>query len=60
MIADPVEETFPFSGHTEFVDVDSPARLRVGQAETFRDDYIRRLAPIARRLVLRRGRGAGP
>ncbi|WOJ90172.1 DUF58 domain-containing protein [Methylocapsa polymorpha] len=44
IIADPVEETFPFSGHTEFIDVDSPARLRVGQAETFRDEYVRRLA----------------
>jgi len=44
MIADPVEETFPFAGHTEFVDVDSDARLRVGQAETFRSDYISRLA----------------
>jgi uncharacterized protein (DUF58 family) len=44
MIADPVEESFPFTGNTEFADVDSPARLRVGQAETFRSDYIRRLA----------------
>jgi uncharacterized protein (DUF58 family) len=44
MIADPVEETFPFSGHMEFIDVDSPARLRVGQAEAFRGDYMRRLA----------------
>jgi uncharacterized protein (DUF58 family) len=44
MIADPVEESFPFTGNTEFVDVDSQARLRVGQAETFRDDYVRRLA----------------
>jgi len=44
MIADPVEETFPFSGHTEFIDVDSPARLRVGKAETFREAYIGRLA----------------
>jgi uncharacterized protein (DUF58 family) len=43
MIADPVEETFPFSGNTEFCDVDSPARLRAGQAETFRQEYIRRL-----------------
>ncbi|VFU11052.1 DUF58 domain-containing protein [Methylocella tundrae] len=43
MIADPVEETFPFSGHTEFIDVDSPARLRVGDAESLRVDYIRRL-----------------
>jgi uncharacterized protein (DUF58 family) len=44
MIADPVEETFPFKGHTEFRDVDSAATLRVGQAESFRADYIRRLA----------------
>lgn len=44
MIADPVEETFPFSGHTEFVDMDSPARLRVGRAEAFKEDYMVRLA----------------
>ena len=44
MIADPVEETFPFSGHTEFLDVDSDARLRVGDALTFKADYIARLA----------------
>jgi len=43
MIADPVEESFPFAGNTEFVDVDSPARLRIGQAETFRQEYIQRL-----------------
>lgn len=44
VIADPAEESFPFSGNTEFVDVDSPQRLRAGQAETFREDYIARLA----------------
>ena len=44
MIADPIEETFPFSGHTEFLDVDSQARLRVGRAEAFKDEYILRLA----------------
>ena len=44
MIADPVEETFPFTGHTEFLDVDSDARLRVGEAESFRREYIARLA----------------
>ena len=43
MITDPVEETFPFSGHTEFRDVDSSARLRVGEAQSFREDYMRRL-----------------
>lgn len=44
VIADPVEETFPFSGHTEFLDVDSAARLRVGEAQTFRATYEQRLA----------------
>ncbi|WP_395666040.1 DUF58 domain-containing protein [Methylocella sp.] len=44
MIVDPVEETFPFSGHAEFVDVDSPARLRVGDANSFRAAYLGRLA----------------
>ncbi|MCI0466878.1 MAG: DUF58 domain-containing protein [Beijerinckiaceae bacterium] len=44
MVADPVEETFPFTGNIEFAGVDSPDRLRVGQAETFRQEYIRRLA----------------
>ena len=43
LIADPVEETFPFAGHTEFLDVDSAQTLRIGQAERFRADYIRRL-----------------
>jgi uncharacterized protein (DUF58 family) len=43
MIADPVEETFPFSGHTEFRDVDSSARLRVGEAQSFRAAYMQRL-----------------
>jgi uncharacterized protein (DUF58 family) len=42
-IADPVEETFPFSGNTEFIDVDSQSRLRAGQAEALRQEYIRRL-----------------
>ena len=44
MIADPVEETFPFTGHTEFLDVDSSARLRVGEAQSFKMDYSNRLA----------------
>ncbi len=44
MIADPVEETFPFAGHVEFTDSDSPARLRVGRAEVFRATYVEKLA----------------
>ncbi len=44
MIADPVEETFPFEGHTEFLDVDSGALFRAGRAEAYRADYVTRLA----------------
>ncbi|MCC2098884.1 MAG: DUF58 domain-containing protein [Hyphomicrobiales bacterium] len=44
MIADPVEESFPFTGHTEFLDVDSSARMRVGEAQSFRTEYVSRLA----------------
>ncbi len=44
MISDPIEDTFPFMGHTEFLDVDSDARLRLGEAQSFKADYIRRLA----------------
>lgn len=44
MIADPIEETFPFSGHMELRDVDSDARLRLGEAASVRADYVARLA----------------
>ncbi|WP_374307067.1 DUF58 domain-containing protein [Methylocella sp.] len=58
LIADPVEETFPFAGHTEFLDVDSPARLSVGEASAFREAYLGRLAAhreAVREAVRRRG-----
>jgi uncharacterized protein (DUF58 family) len=51
MIADPVEETFPFEGHVEFADVDSRERLRVGQAQTFRPLYVARLAEHRARIA---------
>ncbi len=44
MIADPVEESFPFEGHAEFYDADGSARFRVGEAASFRDAYVARLA----------------
>lgn len=44
MIVDPVEESFPFRGHTELLDVDSAARLRLGEAGALRADYLVRLA----------------
>ena len=43
-IADPVEETFPFAGHVEFLDVDSDWRLRSGEAAALREVYLTRLA----------------
>jgi uncharacterized protein (DUF58 family) len=44
LIADPVEETFPFAGHVEFLDVDSDWRLRAGEAAALRETYLQRLA----------------
>jgi len=51
MITDPVEETFPFSGHAELRDVETGQRLRVGRVESLRSEYIRRLS--AHREALR-------
>ncbi len=44
LIADPVEETFPFAGHVELSDSDGPARMRLGEAGSMRAAYVRRLA----------------
>ncbi len=50
MVTDPVEETFPFSGHLELTHADGPARLRLGDAQSIRDLYISRLAEHRDRL----------
>ena len=44
MIAAPIEETFPFVGHTEFLAADAVARLRAPRAQTLREPYLERLA----------------
>jgi uncharacterized protein (DUF58 family) len=44
MIADPVEESFPFEGETVFLDTDSRAFLRAGRAQSWREAYVERLA----------------
>lgn len=44
MIVDPVEETFPFSGRTEFFDPDSALKLVAGRADDWRAGYVERLA----------------
>ena len=38
-VADPAEETFPYSGRTEFHDPETGERLTAGRAETLGDDY---------------------
>ena len=44
MIADPIEETFPFQGHTEFVGADGATRLRAPRAQSLREAYLAKLA----------------
>lgn len=38
-INDPAEETFPFAGRTEFEDMESPARIRIGDAARLGEAY---------------------
>ena len=42
-ISDPVEETFPFSGRTEFIDPEAMTRFTLGRAQDLRDEYGMRL-----------------
>ena len=44
MIADPIEESFPFAGHTEFLEAGGVARLRAPRAQSLREAYLKRLA----------------
>lgn len=43
VVADPVEEVFPYSGHAEIFDLEVGAHLRVGDAAAFRQQYLKRL-----------------
>jgi len=52
MIADPIEETFPFSGRTELIDPEEGLRLTAGRVQALRSAYVERLA--AHRDTLRR------
>ena len=51
-VVDPIEETFPFTGRTEFLDPESGARHVVGRAEQYREDYQVRLMALRERLTL--------
>src|SRR5579863_3335855 len=43
-IVDPAEETFPYWGRIEFVEPEGGGRITAGRAETWRSDYIARVA----------------
>lgn len=51
-INDPIEETFPYRGRVEFEEMEEKLTITAGRAETWRDDYVARLA--AHRAELRR------
>ncbi len=42
-VFDPVEETFPFKGRTEFIDTNTTGKLLAGRAETLREAYGEKL-----------------
>ena len=44
LIADPIEETFPFTGQAELFDLEDGLSLRVGDAGAWGDEYRQRLA----------------
>ena len=49
-VVDPIEETFPFAGRTEFLDPETGIRHVVGRAEQYRAAYQARLAELRDRL----------
>jgi uncharacterized protein (DUF58 family) len=49
-VLDPVEETFPFTGRTEFRDPETGARVTAGRAEAWRAGYHEALAGLRARL----------
>ncbi|MTH98418.1 DUF58 domain-containing protein [Roseibium sp. RKSG952] len=49
-VLDPVEETFPFSGHVEFHEPEAGLRLTAGRAEAWRESYQNILAERRARL----------
>ena len=44
MVADPIEETFPFAGRTELIEPESGLKMTAGRVQSLRDDYVARLA----------------
>ncbi len=50
-VIDPIEETFPYAGRTEFHDPETGLRHVVSRAEQYRTDYQNRLAALRDRLA---------
>ena len=50
-VVDPIEETFPYAGRTEFHDPETGLRHVVSRAEQYRGDYQNRLAALRDRLT---------
>jgi uncharacterized protein (DUF58 family) len=46
MIVDPIEETYPFSGNTEFLHPADSLRVLTPRAQNLRDAYLARLAAL--------------
>ena len=60
MIVDPIEETYPFSGNTEFLHPTGSARMLTPRAQNLRDAYLARLAAhrdAVRSICVRSGWG---
>lgn len=49
-VTDPIEETFPYAGRTEFLDPETGLRHVVSRAEQYREDYTARLAALREHL----------
>ena len=49
-VLDPIEETFPYAGRTEFHDPETGLRHVVSRAEQYREDYHARLTALRERL----------
>ena len=43
-VVDPAEETFPYAGRIEFLEPEGSGSVIAGRAETWRDDYLKKLA----------------
>jgi len=43
-IVDPAEETFPYAGRVEFVEPEGAGAVTAGRAETWREDFVARVA----------------